>query len=377
MSVKVLLELCKDENGDLALGKMLGDDHEVQPLGGLNFILSCILRVAAEYSTWPWWLGRLLFLRKLLDEYVTEFQLASDISLPVQMDAVGVLMNDRVQDMSCDTGEVYQDNLTRLMSVLKFTMQAVNCSHSRVSKLAIIILISCTSLALHCAPASRYIAKVVSKLNPAQRSALKHKMNLSPSSNTVPISLQEREGIESQLSEESPSLTSTNRDSAIGSLSSLPSDYETENLSDSDLQSMEDTLERPHSMLLSPCLSPSKEISLDWSRSFEDSPRMPPVRFVVGKKCQDIIEQEEAEAVAKAMAVSSQYPVPSKIESLDTGDEMVIVFTQPDVSHFTRPVWFFVFGFSCHLYIMLTRSIATESCLPFYLCVFSTCIQSG
>ncbi|XP_067027287.1 mitogen-activated protein kinase kinase kinase 1-like isoform X1 [Acropora muricata] len=329
LSVKVLLELCKDENGDLALGKMLGDDQEVQPLGGLNFILSCILRVAAEYSTWPWWLGRLLFLRKLLDEYVAEFQLASDISLPVQMDAVGVLMNDRVQDMSCDTGEVYQDNLTRLMSVLKFTMQAVNCSHSRVSKLAIIILISCTSLALHCAPASRYIAKVVSKLSPAQRSALKRKMNLSPSSNTVPISLQEREGIESQLSEESPSLTSTNRDSAIGSLSSLPSDYETENLSDSELQSMED-MERPHSMLLSPCLSPSKDISLDWSRSFEDSPRMPPVRFVVGKKCQDIIEQEEAEAVAKAMAVSSQYPVPSKIESLDTGDEMVIVFTQPD-----------------------------------------------
>lgn len=331
---------------------MLGDDHVVQPLGGLNFILSCILRVAAEYSTWPWWLGRLLFLRKLLDEYVAEFQLASDVSLPVQMDTVGVLMNDRVQDMSCDTGEVYQDNLTRLMSVLKFTMQAVNCPHSRVSKLAIIILISCSSLALHCAPASRYIAKVVSKLNPAQHSALKRKMHLTPSSNTVPISLQEREGIESQLSEESPSLTSTNRDSAIGSLSSLPnSDYETENLSDSELQSMEDTLERPHSMLLSPCLSPSKEISLDWSRSFEDSPRMPPVRFAVGKKCQDIIEQEEAEAVAKAMAVSSQYPVPSKIESLDTGDEMVIVFAQPDVSHFTRPVWFFVFVFSCHYFI--------------------------
>ena len=82
LSIKVLLELCKDVSGDLALGKMLGEEHECQPLGGLCFILSCILRTAPEYTTWPWWLGRLLFLRKLMDEYITEFELSEDSPSP-------------------------------------------------------------------------------------------------------------------------------------------------------------------------------------------------------------------------------------------------------------------------------------------------------
>ncbi|XP_068726656.1 mitogen-activated protein kinase kinase kinase 1-like [Montipora capricornis] len=328
LSVKVLLELCKDEGGDLALGKLLGEHHEIQPLGGLSFILSCILRTASEYTTWPWWLGRLLFLRKLMDQYISEFQLSEDLSQSVSMDTAGMLTNDRVQNMSRDMGEIYHDNLTRLMSVLKFTMQAVNCAHSRVSKLAVAVLMCCSSLASHCRSASRYIAKVVSKLKPAQRSALQRQINMTPGSSTALMSFQERQGVESQIIEDASPSIANNRDSAIGSLSSLPSDDETANLSDSELQLMAEAM--PHSLLLSPCLSPSKDVSLDWSRSFEDSPRMPPVRLAVGKKCQEIIEQEEAEAVAKAMAVSSQHPFPSKIESLDTGDEMVIVFTQPE-----------------------------------------------
>ena len=327
LSVKVLLELCKDECGDLALGKMLSEDHEPQPLGGLSFILSCVLRIAAEYTTWPWWLGRLLFLRKLMDEYVSEFQLSDD-SPSDQMESAGVLVHDRIPNAKSDMGEIYQDNLTRLLSVLKFTMQTVNCSHSKVSKLAIAVLMCCSSLASHDASASRYISKVVSKLKPAQRSALQRQILSIPGANSAPVSLsyQERQSVESQLSRDAPSSISSNRDSAIGSLSAA-SDDETDYMSESELLQ---TLERPQSLLLSPCFSPSKELNLDWSRSIEDSPRMPPARLVLGKKCQEIIEQEEAEAVAKALAVSHQ-PAPSKIQSLDTGDEMVIVFTQPEV----------------------------------------------
>ena len=46
---------------------------------------------------------------------------------------------------------------------------------------------------------------------------------------------------------------------------------------------------------------------------------------------QDIIKQEEAEAMAKAMAVSSLDSGPSRIPSSDPGDESVIIFTQPEV----------------------------------------------
>lgn len=328
------MELCKDESGDLALGKMLGEEHEPQPLGGLNFILSCILRTAAEYSTWPWWLGRLLFLRKLMDEYVTEFELSDDC-VSVQMDTAGVLIQGKVNNVSEDASEIYQDNVTRLMSVLKFTMQAANCSHSKVSKLAIAVLMFCTSLASPAPSAQKHIMKVVSKLKPSQHSALHRQLQAIPRVNTAPVNRSDSVfNYESQESIDPPSSSSSNRDSAIGSLSSAVSDDETDNFSEAELlQSIVDTLERPTSLCLSPSctLSPNEEFSLDWSRSLEDSPRMPPVKLAVGKKCQEIIEQEEAEAIALAMAVSSLDSSPSKIPSLDSGDEMVIIFTQPEV----------------------------------------------
>jgi len=332
LSIQVLLELCKDESGDLALGKMLGEQHEPQSLGGLNFILSCILRTAAEYATWPWWLGRLMFLRKLMDEYVSEFELSADCA-SVQMEAAGVLIQARGANVSEDEDEIYQDNVTRLMSVLKFTVQAAYCSHSKVSKLAIAVLMSCTSLASHSPSAFKHIKKVVSKLKPAQRSALHRQLQAIPRVSTAPShSSNTVDSIQSQASTDPPSSNTSYRDSAIGSLSSAASDDETDNFSESELfQSIVDTIERPESFCFSPnALSPNKELNLDWSRSIEDSPQMPPVKLAVGKKCLEIIEQEEAEAMARAIAVSSHDHGPSKIASLDSGDEMVIVFTQPE-----------------------------------------------
>lgn len=336
LSIQVLLELCKDESGDLALGKMLGEQHEPQSLGGLNFILSCILRTAAEYATWPWWLGRLMFLRKLMDEYVSEFELSADCP-SVQMETAGVLLQGRGANVSEDANEIYRDNVTRLMSVLKLTMQAAYCSHSKVSKLAIAVLMSCTSLASHAPSAFKHIKKVVSKLKPCQRSALHRQLQAIPRVTTAPSHSSDTvDSIQSQASVDPPSSNASYRDSAIGSLSSAASDDETDNFSECELfQSIVDTIERPEALCFSPTgntLSPNKELNLDWSRSIEDSPQMPPIKLAVGKKCLEIIEQEEAEAVARAMAVSSHDRGPSKIASLDSGDEMVIVFTQPEVS---------------------------------------------
>ena len=323
------MELCKDESGDLALGKMLGESHEPQPLGGLSFVLCCILKVAPEYSTWPWWLGRLCFLRKLLDEYVGEFQLREDCP-SVQIDAAGVLVQGRVPYICDNMADVYQDNVTRLMSVFKFATNAAYCSHSKVSKLAVAVLLYCTSLSAHAPTAFKHIKKVVSKLKPAQRSALQRQWMAVPS-----VSAGNEETIhrnQSLANSDTLSSSASHRDSAIGSLSSAVSDDETDNLPDSEIfQSLMDSLARPQSLSLTPSVSPSKELNLNWSNSAEDSPRMPPVRLALGKKCQDIIEQEEAEAVARAMAASTRNPALSRIPNLDAGDEMVIVFTQPEV----------------------------------------------
>ena len=313
---------------------MLGEQHEPQSLGGLNFILSCILRTAAEYATWPWWLGRLMFLRKLLDEYVSEFELSTDCA-SAQMETAGVLIQARGANFGDDASEIYQDNVTRLMSVLKFTVQAAYCSHSKVSKLAIAVLMSCTAMASHVPSAFKHIKKVVSKLKPSQRSALHRQLQAIPRVSTAPSHSSDTvDSVQSQGSIDPPSSNASYRDSAIGSLSSTVSDDEIDNFSECELfQSIVDTIERPESLCFSPnTLSPNKELNLDWTRSIEDSPRMPPVKLAVGKKCLEIIEQEEAEAIARAVAVSSNDRGPSKIASLDSGDEMVIVFTQPEVS---------------------------------------------
>ena len=269
-----------------------------------------------------------------MDEYVSEFELSADCA-SVLMETAGVLIQARGANVGEDANEIYQDNVTRLMSVLKFTMQAAYCSHSKVSKLAIAVLMSCTSLASHAPSAFKHIKKVVSKLKPAQRSALHRQLQAIPRVSTAPsLTSNTVDSIQSQASIDPPSSNTSYRDSAIGSLSSAASDDETDNFSESELfQSIVDTIERPESLCFSPnTLSPSKELDLDWSRSIEDSPQMPPVKLAVGKKCLEIIEQEEAEAMARAIAVSSHDRGPSKIASLDSGDEMVIVFTQPEVS---------------------------------------------
>lgn len=267
-----------------------------------------------------------------MDEYVSEFELSADCA-SVQMETAGVLIQARGANVSEDVNAIFQDNITRLMSVLKFTMQAAYCSHSKVSKLAIAVLMSCTAMASDSPSAFKHIKKVVSKLKPSQRSALHRQLQAIPRLSTAPSHSSDTvDSVQSQASSDPPSSNTSYRDSAIGSLSSA--DDETDNLSESELfQSIVDTIERPESLCFSPnTLSPTKDLNLDWSRSIEDSPRMPPVKLAVGKKCLEIIEQEEAEAVAKAMAVSSHDRGPSKIASLDCGDEMVIVFTQPEVS---------------------------------------------
>ena len=269
-----------------------------------------------------------------MEEYVTEFELSDDCA-SVQMDTAGVLVQGRGNNDCEDPGEIYQSNVRRLMSVLKFTMQAANCSHSKVSKLAIAVLTCCMSLSSCVPSAQQHIKKVVSKLKPSQRSSLNRQLQAIPRASVTTVSRSDSVfTYESQTSMDPPSSTSSNRDSAIGSLPSAMSDDEADNFSESELlQAIVDNFERPQSLCLSPSFtfSPNEEVNLDWSRSLEDSPRMPPVKLAVGKKCQEIIAQEEAEAMAKAMAVSSLDSGPFRIPSLDSGDEMVIIFTQPEV----------------------------------------------
>ncbi|XP_032232180.2 mitogen-activated protein kinase kinase kinase 1 isoform X2 [Nematostella vectensis] len=344
LSMKVLLEFCKDESGDLALGRMLRD-HRIQPMGGLGFMLACILTTAHEYATWPWWLGRLYFLRKLLDEYVEDFQLGGG-DPAISDESVGVILQDHHQ---VDGTEIFSDNPTRLMSVMKFAILAAQCSHSKVTKFAVSVLTCCTSLAAGCPSAFVHIKKLVSKLKPSQRSILQRRLaTLARRNNSLESS--DSEGTVSEAStvladdvQGGPSdghdCLQLPRPRDRGCCSASCTDDETDNLSDNELlQSIVESLQRPHHLALhSPPPSPTRDVeSLDWTRSEGESPRFPPVKVVMGGKCQQIIEEEEAVALAKAMELSALQRGPQKIRSLQPDandpeeDEMVIVYTQPE-----------------------------------------------
>lgn len=332
LSMKVLLEMCKDQEGDLALGKMLGN-QDSQELGGMNFILSCILKIAPEHAAWPWWLGRLLFLRRLMDEFVGKFQLVADCP-QVQMETVGVLVQEDVESGREDLGNIYRDNLTRLMSVLKFAMQASNCSHSKVAKLSVAVLICCTSLASRSPSAFIHVKNLVMKLKPAQRSSLQRRLTAATRRSAAARHRAESHDPPEFEGQQTGSVSSgvTSEDLSEGAMSLNLGDYETDNMSEVELlQSIVESLVQPNEPLTP---QSSLELDLNWPKSEVRSPRHPPLKLALGKKCQDLVEQEEAEAIVRAMEVSVHERGPPKIPNLQpaTKEEMVIVYAQPDVS---------------------------------------------
>lgn len=308
-------------------------------------MLTCILTTAHEYATWPWWLGRLCFLQRLLEDYVDLFQLEPDCPEVSFDNSVGVIIQEGDH---IDGNTIYSDNMTRLMSVLRFAILAGQCSHTMVSKLAITILLCCTSLAANCPSAFVHIKKLVSKLRPSQRSVLQRRLATLSRTTSVensdgdssPLSDVSAAILDNQTDESGPSSETSSGYSSSRRTDTTRANYETDDLSDTDLlQSIVESLKRPNFLCLNlpnRSCSPSRDIdSLEWSRSEGESPRLPPVKLLSGNKCRKKIEDEENEAIAKAMEVSTQERGPKPIHSLRPSveeDDMVIVYTQPEVS---------------------------------------------
>ncbi|KAG7166236.1 Mitogen-activated protein kinase kinase kinase 1-like [Homarus americanus] len=116
ISVDSILELCRGQDGELALATQVS--ASTQGLGGISFILSCILEdTPPSEAPWQWLLGRLCVLDRLVDEFPSEFQLQY---VPLH---------------SAESGYKLQ-NYDRLMTVVEFAFKALGSSHATVSKLA-------------------------------------------------------------------------------------------------------------------------------------------------------------------------------------------------------------------------------------------------
>ena len=109
VSTDALYELCRGQEGEMALGK-----HAVCSLpngfGGIEYLLHIVLEERDLHSvSWQWIMGRLVLLERIIQELPEDFSLENKNA---------------------------QTNFNRLMMIIDFTFQNLSSSHANVSKIA-------------------------------------------------------------------------------------------------------------------------------------------------------------------------------------------------------------------------------------------------
>ncbi|XP_075302395.1 mitogen-activated protein kinase kinase kinase 1 isoform X2 [Opisthocomus hoazin] len=116
LSVSTLLEVCKGQAGELAVGREILKSGSIG-IGGVDYVLNCILGTQTESSNWQVLLGRLCLIDRLLLEFPGEFY--------PHVVCGGVLQADTIVD-----------RYKKLLSLLNFILQSIDNSHSMVGKLS-------------------------------------------------------------------------------------------------------------------------------------------------------------------------------------------------------------------------------------------------
>ncbi|XP_057396525.1 mitogen-activated protein kinase kinase kinase 1 isoform X1 [Balaenoptera acutorostrata] len=116
LSISTLLELCKGQAGELAVGREILKAGSIG-IGGVDYVLNCILGNQTESNNWQELLGRLCLIDRLLLEFPAEFYphtVSTDVS----------------------QSEPVEVRYKKLLSLLTFALQSIDNSHSMVGKLS-------------------------------------------------------------------------------------------------------------------------------------------------------------------------------------------------------------------------------------------------
>ncbi|ELW65675.1 Mitogen-activated protein kinase kinase kinase 1 [Tupaia chinensis] len=116
LSISTLLELCRGQAGELAVGREILKAGSIG-IGGVDYVLSCILGNQTESNNWQELLGRLCLIDRLLLEFPAEFYphiVSTDVS----------------------QAEPVEIRYKKLLSLLTFALQSIDNSHSMVGKLS-------------------------------------------------------------------------------------------------------------------------------------------------------------------------------------------------------------------------------------------------
>ncbi|KAI1905349.1 hypothetical protein AGOR_G00015190 [Albula goreensis] len=117
LSVSTLLELCKGQVGELAVGREILKAGSIG-IGGVDYVLNCILGSQTEANNWQALLGRLCLIDRLLLEFPAEFY--------------PHIVSTGDSHQSQTLVERYQ----KLLPLLSFALQSIDNSHSMVGKLS-------------------------------------------------------------------------------------------------------------------------------------------------------------------------------------------------------------------------------------------------
>jgi hypothetical protein len=322
----------------MALGSALSSSSEGnQCLGGINYVLSRTVVRSPENVTWPWWLGRLYLLVKLLEESTDYFRIETE-TIDYKKVSLNIRLPSSPNKLPENTNQ-WENNFSRLMFIVHFAIKATSCLHSKGNKLALRILTRCLKLASKVRSAFTEVKTCLSELEKSDRNALQRqfKHRHAPQRGvSVDSAYCSSSGENSQHFAETSSHTASLSDGDGNTLDGTP------DLSDVDVQMSElenfhsvvvKSVSSEHSFPLTPPRSPSQD---EGKRQSALSPSLPPIDVpLTTTKCQEKIEEEEAEALAIAIEASTLQPlVPPPIEKLIADDsEEIVVRVQPEVTH--------------------------------------------
>lgn len=159
ISVDSILELCRGQDGELALAAQVNPVNGLtRGLGDISYVLSCILDDSPpSEGPWQWLLGRLCVLDRLLDEFPSQFQL------------------QYVSLQTAESGYKLQ-HYDRLMTIVEFAFKALGSSHATVSKLARRVYICGARFAAAEPAVFHQVCDMLSKLDVSLQMRLKRRL---------------------------------------------------------------------------------------------------------------------------------------------------------------------------------------------------------
>ncbi|KAF6125629.1 mitogen-activated protein kinase kinase kinase 1 [Phyllostomus discolor] len=116
LSISTLLELCKGQAGELAVGREILKAGSIG-VGGVDFVVSCILGNQTELNSWQELLGRLCLIDRLLLEFPAEFY-------------------PHIVSSDASQAEPVEVRYKKLLSLLSFALQSIDNPHAMVGKLS-------------------------------------------------------------------------------------------------------------------------------------------------------------------------------------------------------------------------------------------------